>query len=366
MNLINNALKFTKKGHVEVRANWLWNCGVAFSGGNCEICRHKLKDNKNTNQKRRLNLKRNPKIKDESKSSEFQSKMESKSDFESTESLKKENSKSEERESQQKQPLKKLPKIISPENPSSTFEHSERKIPDERLEQQDTSRKLEKRMRAYSFAPQNSTFLRKKPRKPRMRTSSYGNNLDFSELSIYQEEEKEEKKAITDPNTSALKQLHEEDKKSDNLDLVLAKMERMTTHEKLEQLNLGQVEERKEEEEVKGGMSLAQIRDEKRRSISSPRIGNESVKTIRPTNMLLQKRNSFFLQRSFSHRHNSPQSPNLNKSFCAFLYQMPQSGTLLIKVSDTGCGISQPDQLNLFKPFTQANKSIQSNYGGSF
>jgi hypothetical protein len=51
--------------------------------------------------------------------------------------------------------------------------------------------------------------------------------------------------------------------------------------------------------------------------------------------------------------------------FCKQLASAPTDGKLVIEVSDSGCGISPEDQKNLFKPFSQANKSIHSKYGGT-
>ena len=42
-----------------------------------------------------------------------------------------------------------------------------------------------------------------------------------------------------------------------------------------------------------------------------------------------------------------------------------KEGTLVIKISDTGCGISEAEQSKLFKPFSQANKTTYSNFGGT-
>ena len=40
-------------------------------------------------------------------------------------------------------------------------------------------------------------------------------------------------------------------------------------------------------------------------------------------------------------------------------------GHLIIEVIDTGIGMSQEGVSKLFKPFSQANKGIQSKYGGT-
>jgi hypothetical protein len=51
--------------------------------------------------------------------------------------------------------------------------------------------------------------------------------------------------------------------------------------------------------------------------------------------------------------------------FCDYQMEPPIEGTLVIAVSDTGCGISPEDKARLFQPFSQANKSIQGKYGGT-
>ena len=47
------------------------------------------------------------------------------------------------------------------------------------------------------------------------------------------------------------------------------------------------------------------------------------------------------------------------------MMELPRDGNLILIISDTGCGINEGDMAKLFKPFAQANKSIQSKYGGS-
>ena len=51
--------------------------------------------------------------------------------------------------------------------------------------------------------------------------------------------------------------------------------------------------------------------------------------------------------------------------YCDYQMEPPIEGTLVIEVSDNGCGISPEDKARLFKPFSQANKSIQGKYGGT-
>jgi hypothetical protein len=42
-----------------------------------------------------------------------------------------------------------------------------------------------------------------------------------------------------------------------------------------------------------------------------------------------------------------------------------RKGYLTIKVTDNGCGITEAEKAKLFKPFAQANKSVQGKYGGT-
>ena len=53
------------------------------------------------------------------------------------------------------------------------------------------------------------------------------------------------------------------------------------------------------------------------------------------------------------------------KLFCKYLMQPPSEGTLVIKVTDTGCGMTQEEVKKLFQPFTQANKGVFSAHGGT-
>jgi signal transduction histidine kinase len=44
---------------------------------------------------------------------------------------------------------------------------------------------------------------------------------------------------------------------------------------------------------------------------------------------------------------------------------IPEEDRLHFSVNDTGIGMTEEEQLNLFQPFTQANRSISSQYGGT-
>jgi hypothetical protein len=58
----------------------------------------------------------------------------------------------------------------------------------------------------------------------------------------------------------------------------------------------------------------------------------------------------------------NPREPNQS---CQLLGRPPTEGILTLEVADSGCGISPEDQQHLFKPFSQANKSIHGKYGGT-
>ncbi len=51
--------------------------------------------------------------------------------------------------------------------------------------------------------------------------------------------------------------------------------------------------------------------------------------------------------------------------YCKNHKKMPAEGTLIIQVTDTGCGISEEDQKKLFQPFAQANNKVYSEFGGT-
>jgi len=51
--------------------------------------------------------------------------------------------------------------------------------------------------------------------------------------------------------------------------------------------------------------------------------------------------------------------------YCGYLMQPPTEGILEIKVVDTGCGMTSEEKEKLFKPFSQANKTVYSSYGGT-
>ncbi len=54
-------------------------------------------------------------------------------------------------------------------------------------------------------------------------------------------------------------------------------------------------------------------------------------------------------------------SPKLSDSCCDAV----RKGTLTIKVTDTGCGMSEEEMHKLFQPFAQANKGIHAKFGGT-
>ena len=61
----------------------------------------------------------------------------------------------------------------------------------------------------------------------------------------------------------------------------------------------------------------------------------------------------------------TPTSPELFPKYRAGKEAKPRKGTLVIEVSDTGCGIADSEKEKLFQPFSQANKSVQSKFGGT-
>lgn len=54
-----------------------------------------------------------------------------------------------------------------------------------------------------------------------------------------------------------------------------------------------------------------------------------------------------------------------NEIQCKMSKAMPHEGILFIQVIDSGCGISESDLKNLFKPYAQANKEVYSKHGGT-
>jgi len=54
-----------------------------------------------------------------------------------------------------------------------------------------------------------------------------------------------------------------------------------------------------------------------------------------------------------------------NNSLCKINKNLPNEGTLIVQVKDIGCGISEEDQKKLFQPYTQANKKVYSEHGGT-
>lgn len=53
------------------------------------------------------------------------------------------------------------------------------------------------------------------------------------------------------------------------------------------------------------------------------------------------------------------------KQICKKTVKDPEEGILTISITDTGCGMSEVDKEQLFKPFSQANKAIHSKFGGT-
>ncbi len=59
------------------------------------------------------------------------------------------------------------------------------------------------------------------------------------------------------------------------------------------------------------------------------------------------------------------QYPQTPARYCKLLQTAPPDGILTLEVSDTGCGIAEADLSRLFKPFSQANKTVHSKFGGT-
>lgn len=70
--------------------------------------------------------------------------------------------------------------------------------------------------------------------------------------------------------------------------------------------------------------------------------------------------------RKFSFKHSDTEDlEDTKEHFCKYLLEPPLEGTLIIDVVDNGCGMTEEEQKKLFKPFSQANKETQSQYGGT-
>jgi len=67
---------------------------------------------------------------------------------------------------------------------------------------------------------------------------------------------------------------------------------------------------------------------------------------------------------SFCTSPTSPCSPEISPKFKKS-NMPPKKGLLMIEVIDTGCGMSEAERSKLFQPFVQANKGVQSKFGGT-
>lgn len=59
------------------------------------------------------------------------------------------------------------------------------------------------------------------------------------------------------------------------------------------------------------------------------------------------------------------QRSSKDKQYCLKNAKAPEDGILTISIVDNGCGMSDSDKEQLFKPFSQANKAVHSKFGGT-
>jgi hypothetical protein len=98
------------------------------------------------------------------------------------------------------------------------------------------------------------------------------------------------------------------------------------------------------------------------RTARQPRNPHNTQNTGPPEIPRNRKISSYLLKADSSAHLLSPQSRN---QYCRFLQSMPENGTLTIRVVDTGCGMTESDRHNLFTCYKQANKKVQSKFGGT-
>jgi hypothetical protein len=330
MNLINNSLKFTKKGQVEVKVKWQWDCGI--SNGDCDTCMRTLKKSHEGSLLHKISKRR--------KRSLF-SHQDSRSPILNSPHAFAFRRISIERERKRfglhsfPHPSPALSSNISTERigfgkvPEAIDCFMIEQIPEE----DEFQHKLEKRIKTHLFQPNRSVLT----------------NSHF-------------KKKIINQNDSSIE---------DSFELSEFAFNKICKHQKRKltvgkTISLGvqskEFEEKKVEEEFKREFHQVDVGRKSIRSISTPRIaGKDSHSRIEEKDISAKSCSPKKLKRT----HSDVKNDKDKNGFCGFLTQMPQDGHLIIQVSDTGCGISPQDKVNLFQPFSQANKSIHSKYGGT-
>jgi len=63
---------------------------------------------------------------------------------------------------------------------------------------------------------------------------------------------------------------------------------------------------------------------------------------------------------------NSPQNTSDQSDMLCKIHKiMPSEGAFIVQIIDSGCGMTENEMANLFKPYSQANSKVYSEYGGT-